>query len=274
MVYSSRLIVAALLLTIVVFQTGSANTQSPPAIPDGYGSTLGRDEIFHLANEYYRNGNLDKALNGYLYLVELGVSNGYLFYNLANTYFRNGFLGEAIVWYERASRYCPRDRDLQLNFEYAKSNLLDEEFRAPAYGGTVGFLQRLHRLLNVRESVIGLLILTWLFFAVLIALLLIRSDRWKSWLRLPCWLLGIAFVLCLFSTGWKIYHYEFVVEAIVVESAVEVKTGPNDSLSTSFSIHEGTKVRVVQEQGDWRRIVLPGESSFNGWVLEKAIRII
>ncbi len=267
--------IAILFTVLILWQDASTlESSSPLAIPQGYNTSLSREEIFNLANEYYRNGNLEKALDGYLYLADLGVSNGFLFYNLGNTFFRIGYLGKSILWYERAFRYLPRNEDLQRNYEYAKNNLLDEEFQVSDYGGTVGFLIDLHETFNLRESLLLTLTLLWLLVAVAIAMLLWKSQRVRNLFKIPCWIVAIAFTLSILSTGLKIYHHEFVKEAIVISSAVEVKTGPGETFSTSFSIHEGTKVRVVQDQEEWKRIVLPGNTSFNGWVMSNTIEII
>ncbi len=274
MALSFQYIMAWILLSSLWTQSAEIEKMNLPIIPEGYNTSLGRNEIFNLANEYYRNGNLGKALNGYVYLAELGVSNGYLFYNLGNTYFKLGDLGSSIVWYERALRYLPRYDDLLRNLEYARSKLVDEEFRSPEYGGTIGYLLQLHNMFNLKESLMITLILFWLFTLLLIGFVLLRMDRLRSWLRIPCWIVGIAFILSFLSTGQKIYQYEFVTEAIVLESALEVKTGPGDGFSTAFSIHEGTKVKLVQEEKHWRRIVLPGNESFNGWIPGDAICII
>lgn len=245
-----------------------------PVLSSDYPSGLDKDGIYKYANDFYLDNKPEKALEGYNYLYALGVRNGYLFYNLGNTYFRLGQLGKSMVWYERALRYLPRFHDLRVNYDYARNLLPDEEFRSPEYGGTLGFLTGIHEKVNLRECLWISLILMWLLSSLFIVRIFLPAQWRGAWLSVPCWIVGIAFILFCLSSTVKIIHYESVSEAVVMASAVEIKTGPGNDYSTSFSLHEGTKVQLVQEQGDWVRIVLPGNTSFTGWMPRSSTEVI
>ncbi|MGC9519082.1 MAG: hypothetical protein ACP5FP_05440 [Desulfuromonadaceae bacterium] len=244
------------------------------SLSSDYPAVLSKEEIYKLANNLYLNNQPEKALEGYLYLYDIGVRNGLLNYNIGNAYFRLGQLGKSILWYERAQRWLPRFRDLRVNHEYARGLIADEEFRGPEYGGTLGFLIAIHEKLNLRESLWITTLLFWLLSGLIIIRLLLPPARRGAWLSIPCWIVSLAFILFCLSSALRIYQHEYIQEAIVMASAVEVKTGPGDDFSTSFSLHEGTKVRWVQEQGGWVRILLPGNASFTGWLPESAAEAI
>ncbi len=180
-------------------------------------------------------------------------------------------MGNAILWYERASRYLTRFDDLHYNYEYARSKLADEEFRLPEPGGTVGFFLSLHNALNLNESLWFTAAMFWIFALVLACWIYVRSEQWKRWLRIPCWILGAAVILFISSTSVKLYQYEYVSTAIVMRPALDVKTGPGEDFSTNFTLHEGTQVRVVQRQNGWSRIIMPGKASFTGWIPDLSI---
>ena len=68
----------------------------------------------------------ERALLHYERLVrDDGVRNGKLYYNIGNTYFRLGDIGRAILSYERAALYMPRDGNVRANLEYARSRRID-----------------------------------------------------------------------------------------------------------------------------------------------------
>ncbi|MBN2330019.1 MAG: hypothetical protein JXR73_22960 [Candidatus Omnitrophica bacterium] len=252
----------------------SAENDSPPSLSSDYPAGLSKEEIYKHANDFYLDNQPEKALEGYLDLYDIGVRNGHLNYNIGNAYFRLGQLGKSILWYERALQWLPRFHDLRVNYEYARGLLADEEFRGPEYGGTLGFLIGVHRKLNLRESLWTTVFLFWILSGLFIMRLLLPAARRGAWLSIPCWIVSIAFILLCLSSALRIYQYEYIKEAVVMASAVEIKTGPGDDFSTSFSLHEGTKVRWVQEQGDWVRILLPGNASFTGWMPESAVEAI
>jgi len=242
--------------------------------PEEYTPSASNDELLQEANEAYRNNNLEKALSGYQYLVTQDIQNGYLFYNLGNTYFRMGELGPAILWYERALAYKPRYNDLRVNLNYARQQTVDEEFKGPSPGATARFFNNLHQSLNLRETLILTLIIFWIFIILIVLNLYLQNETWRGRFRIPCWIMGLVFIISLLSSGLKIYRYEFIKEAIIMDSAVEIKTAPSDEYSTAFTLHEGTTVIVKQRQNDWVRITLPGNQAFTGWVPDQSLEII
>ena len=120
------------------------------------------------AHRLYEEDRLDEAISAYRDLLASGASNGYLRYNRGNALFRRGKLGPAILEYERALRYLPRFGDLRHNLEYARGLTADEVLRPAQAEGALGFVQRLHGLLNLRESLVCVVCLWWILSAAII----------------------------------------------------------------------------------------------------------
>ncbi|MBI1389966.1 MAG: hypothetical protein GC154_16115 [bacterium] len=251
--------------------TGAASVN--PAT-SAYAVGAGPDEILRQANQYYHDGRFDAALTGYMTLAEGGAENGHLFFNIANTEFMLGRLGEAILWYERAQRYLPRDEDVRTNLQYARNQLVDEGFKPPKQNGTLGALLWVYDSFNIRELLKMGLFALWVAAMLASAMILIRSEAIRRWLRIPCWVALFAFILFVSCACARIYVYETVVEAVIVQSAVEVRTAPVADASTAFSLHEGTTVRIQQQQNDWVFVRLPGDASLNGWMKRDSLRVI
>ncbi|MBZ0256551.1 hypothetical protein K8I31_10840, partial [bacterium] len=226
------------------------------------------------ANELYRDNQIDKSITGYLYLTEHGSKNGYLFYNLGNAYFLQGQLGDAILWYERAQRYLPRFDDLKVNLNYAKNQIVDEITEPPQHNGTLGVFLWIYNSFNPNELAWIALMGLWLWVLSFSAQLWLGNANLKAWLRVPCWLGGLAFILFVSCAAAKVYYFETVDEGIVTASAVEIKTAPGPDFSTAFSLHEGAKVRIEQRQNDWVQIRLPGDAAFTGWMPSQSVQSI
>jgi uncharacterized protein YgiM (DUF1202 family) len=58
--------------------------------------------------------------------------------------------------------------------------------------------------------------------------------------------------------------------AIVFATQTEVKSEPNLRSTNAFTLHEGTKVLVLEETKDWKRIQLVDGKS--GWILAADVR--
>lgn len=221
------------------------------------------------AHRLYEEDRLNEAVSAYRELLASGVTNGYLRYNLGNGLFRQGKLGPAILEYERALRYLPRFGDLRHNLEYARGLTVDEVLRPSPPGGAMGFLVRLHGLLNLGESLVCVAGLWWILTVVVISGWFLKcADRLKLVRRV---VLGLL-VLGLASTGLKVTHARSVREGIVLAPTVEVKTGPGGDYSTTFGIHEGTKVRIEMGRGGWSYIRLP--NGFVGWMRIEDLGVI
>jgi SH3-like domain-containing protein len=60
--------------------------------------------------------------------------------------------------------------------------------------------------------------------------------------------------------------------ALILSPSVTVKSSPDDSGTDIFQLHEGTRVIIVDELGDWREIRISDGNQ--GWVrLSDLIRI-
>lgn len=60
--------------------------------------------------------------------------------------------------------------------------------------------------------------------------------------------------------------------AIIFNPSVTVKGSPDDSGTQLFLLHEGTKVKVIEELGDWYNIKLSDGNQ--GWLLKDEIEVI
>ena len=60
------------------------------------------EEGFFKANQAYKVGDFQEAIEEYLRLIRSGHGGGQIYYNLGNAYFRAGQVGRAILEYERA----------------------------------------------------------------------------------------------------------------------------------------------------------------------------
>ncbi|MEM9686153.1 MAG: SH3 domain-containing protein, partial [Bacteroidota bacterium] len=60
--------------------------------------------------------------------------------------------------------------------------------------------------------------------------------------------------------------------AIIFEKETEVRSEPNDRSEKVFLLHEGTKVNVKDELGEWKKIRLTDGKT--GWLPAKTLKEI
>ncbi|MDX2225774.1 MAG: tetratricopeptide repeat protein [Verrucomicrobiae bacterium] len=98
-----------LLLMLLMAGSLSLRAQSP-------------EQRFAAANSDFAYGRYPEAIRGYESLIGSKSLSAPVFFNLANAYFRNGQIGKAIVNYKRALLLAPRDPDLRANLGFTLKN--------------------------------------------------------------------------------------------------------------------------------------------------------
>lgn len=235
-----------------------------PALNAG-AQTNGWEELFFKANQAFKEGRYQDAIDGYGQLVRTGYENGHIYYNLGNSYFRLNRLGQSVLNYERALLYTPRDADLNFNLRHARDQLVDTvpEFQ--------GFISRTFFWINglsFHEMFWGFVILNILFWGILV-LRLFHHPEWTYYLFLVLlvfWLIGG------FSFGLKYYKTETDDRAVILEKEVNVLSGPNIHDTVLFKLHEGTIIHFERSEDGWSLVHLTDKK--RGWVKDSNIESI
>jgi SH3-like domain-containing protein len=66
----------------------------------------------------------------------------------------------------------------------------------------------------------------------------------------------------------------FRLEGVIVASEVNVTTSPDGQGETTFVLHSGGEVEIVEQRDRWIRLVLPDQSDNQGWVPASAVEKI
>jgi tetratricopeptide (TPR) repeat protein len=235
-------------------------------------SAVAQQSFFEEGNRQYQNGDYDSALNSYLQIFESGFESGTLYYNIGNCYFKQGDLGRSILFYERALALNPRDDDARVNLELARSLTADEITPLPGFWVLRVVDWWVHALSgSLLVAIVGLSYLVGT--TALVVVILSRRRLLEMWGR------GVAIVsgVLVLVFGVNMVALELrlgePVEAIVLADEVSVQSAPTDDLALQvFTIHEGTKMRIDQQSGDWAEIVLADGKV--GWVRVEVLEII
>ncbi|MYF91874.1 MAG: tetratricopeptide repeat protein [Gemmatimonadetes bacterium] len=224
---------------------------------------------YNEANALYRDGDFAAARRSYLAVVEAGVQDARLYYNLGNACFKSGKLGEAILWYERARRLLPHDEDIEANLRFA--NLVKKD-RDPQTEDGIGAL--------VAALVAAYFWPTFnqlsLLFAAAFFAVFVLGVRWLFAQTRPSALWLGGFLLCAGLSvgsalwlGMRLRHQAQTSEAIVTIAEAHARSGPDLEQTEVFVAHEGTKVRLVRQEGGWMLVRLA--NGLGGWMPAEAL---
>ena len=223
------------------------------------------------ADSLYTAEHYQEAAHQYEALLKQGVSSD-LYYNLGNCYYRMDDITRAVLNYERAQLLSPGDRDIRLNLQMARSKTIDKIVPE----SEMFFVTWYHSLVNLM-SVDGWarMALVSLVIAIILALAYLFSDL--IWLRKVGFFAGLLFLVMFALSNLFAYQQKqaFIERsgAIIIRSAVNVKSTPASNGTDLFILHEGTKVTITDAtMKEWREIrVADGKE---GWLQTKDLEII
>mgnify|MGYP002624222294 CR=1 FL=1 len=223
------------------------------------------------ADSAYVEGDYQRAVALYDSLLNEGVSYE-LYYNLGNAYYRMEDITHAVLCYERALQLAPGDADVRFNLQMARSMTIDKIVPE----SEMFFVTWYRSLVNMTSvDGWGYIALVMLGMALVLALLYLFSNI--VWLR-KLGFFGSLLSLLLFLLGnvmaWQQKHaMDSQKGAIIMESAVNVKSTPANNGTDLFILHEGTKVSIIDDtMRDWKEVrVADGKQ---GWIETKQIEVI
>jgi tetratricopeptide (TPR) repeat protein len=223
------------------------------------------------ADSAYVRGQYQEAIKGYEALLKQGASAD-LYYNLGNAYYRTENITRAVLNYERALLLSPSDRDIYFNLQLARSKTIDKITPEQEM-----FFVTWYRSLVNLASVDGWARTALLALALAIVLVLIYLFSERIWLRKVGFFGAMALiVLFVISNVFAHQQKELLMNrsgAIVISSAVTVKSTPAKQGADLFILHEGTKVTITDSSmKEWKEIRLADGKE--GWIESDKIELI
>ena len=224
---------------------------------------------FEKGNVLYQKGQYEQAIQAYESVLDSHQQSAELYFNLGNCYYKLNKVAPAIYNYEKALVLAPEDADITNNLKFAQKLTIDEVKDVPK----VGFVKLLRDFTGIYHFN------TWALISVVFGLLFLGffigyyfspSTRSK---RIFFFGMFVWIVSLLVSLGAAIFeknHFLNERPAIVFAEVIEVKSEPQKASPATFTLHEGTKVFVLETLGKWKKIQLTDGTE--GWIESPAIR--
>ena len=227
--------------------------------------------LWEKAGEAFAAGKWQNALNCYQMIEGEGLVSDDLYYNIGNTFLKLQDNAHAILYYERALKLNPSHADAAHNLEIVRQMTLDKIDEVPDFI-LVSWFHNLRQGLSANAwawITLGLLLLAGILLTVF------RSGAPRSLRKVSFILSCIVLVLAIFTFIFSLQQKRAVTRqdsAIVTAPVCSVKSSPAEGGKTVFVLHEGTKVRLLDDVGDWARIEIA--DGRQGWAQGSTFEII
>lgn len=225
-----------------------------------------------LGDSAYSQGRYDDAIRIYETVIENDGYSAALYYNLGNAYFRNNMLGKSILNYERALRIDPTDKDAKANLEFVLTRTKDEI--SDSY--ELFIVTWFKAIVNILGITVWSVMALVAFIVMLIALLLFFFNS-RAGIRKTAFAIAVLSIFVTIFANISASHiYNYMnddSEAIVMKEEAYLKSAPDNSGTELIKVHEGRKVRYVDDSmRDWKEVEL--EDGTVGWLPANAIERI
>ncbi len=229
------------------------------------------EELWSSANAAYSSADYATALADYQTILDKGLHSAALYYNLANAYYKSEQLGKAILYYNRALRLAPADEDIRHNLEYAEQMTKDSIEEIPEFVLTTWVHAVRGALSSTAWTIVSLIMLAT---ALVMALFYLLARR-MTLRKMGFYTMVVSILLFIFTSLFAWSEREMIVnskEAIIMTSAVSIKSSPDRAATELFVLHEGTKVSIGDEIGGWAEVRI--SDGRKGWIEQSRIEKI
>lgn len=229
------------------------------------------NHLFEKGKDHYRDGEYQNAIVAWEEILTHNEASANLYFNLGNAYYKQQQIGPAIYYYEKALQYAPNDSEIKNNLSFAENARIDiieplpQSVFSKWYQNVIGlFSYDGWAILSIIGS-LG-------FVALFLSYYFSHRERIKRIFFVAASIflivMGVSFAMASLSHR----QAERDRPAIIFAEEVEVKSEPSLSSSTIFQLHEGTKVQIIAEDGDWYRIRLADGK--DGWLTAQKVKTL
>ena len=229
------------------------------------------EQLFKEGNEQYKLSNYSEAISSYEKIEALGLISSTLYYNLGNCHYKLNQVASAIYNYEKALLLDPLNKDAQSNLVFAKRLTIDaiEEIPKTIFQKLDdAIVKKLSynewAIVNVVFSVLGTLLFLLFYFSF--------TPSKKRMFFVTSILSFLLLLVTLFFTIKEYTYSNTTVEAIIFSEETSVNNAPTDNSEKIFTLHEGTKVLVLDTVDNWKKIRISDGKT--GWIISDKIKTL
>lgn len=220
-------------------------------------------------NDYYKKENYKAAITSYESVLASGQESAELYFNLGNSYFKLHQVAPSIYNFEKALLLNPESTEAKINLDYAKKLRIDDIKELPK----VGF----SKLIQDFTSSYSYDTWAWISVSLAFGFLLFFigyffSDKAiiKRTFFTGMFILLVAIFVTILAAFLEKRFSEKNRPAIVFAEITLLKNEPKISGKTLFTIHEGSKVYVLEVKENWKKVELTDETV--GWIESSSIK--
>jgi len=220
-------------------------------------------------NNFYKNEQYENAVDAYKKALHSDYQSAEVYFNLGNAYYKLRQVAPAIYNYEKALQIKPNDSEIKTNLKYAQQMTIDDIQAIPK----VGFSNMLKSFVSILPydswAWLGVILFFAMFLFFVGYYLAQSSVQKRAFFALVFVCFGFGAISTYAGFKNKALSKKDIYAIVFAESA-EVVSEPKKNADLAFTLHEGTKVSVLESNETWSKIMIADGK--RGWILDKDIK--
>ncbi len=242
-----------------------------------------------IARQLYDSGDFRQAADAFLSIAKVDGESPELLFNIANSYAQAGDLGYAILYYSRANRLDPSNKEIKNNLAYFASKVEDSN-RAELRGKKISvapdhetFFQSVNRIICAEVAPNVWAILAAILFIITLGAVVIylfcsgiRLRKVGFFGGILTFFVTIFFIIFAFMSA---SYYDSHDKAVLMTYKTELLIEPSsDAKPATNQLCQGTRFDIIAEESDvegrptWYKVRL--NSDIEGWLRASDLAII
>ena len=223
------------------------------------------------ADSAYAQADYEAAVKLYCELAEKNPTTD-VCYNLGCAYYRIDDIAHSVLWFERALKLSPSDKDVLFNLEMVRTKTIDKIIPQHEF-----ILFTYFRIMTNWFSLRTWTTIALLSFVLMLVCLLVFWASGSVTVRKLTFSSAIVLLLLtILSNVCAMQQRNFKqshTSGIITTPAVTVKSTPADNGNDLFVLHEGSKVEILDSSlKEWCEVSI--DDGKIGWVPKKAFDFI
>lgn len=234
-------------------------------------SVAQNQDLFEEGNSLYNNGKYAEAIDKYQAILENEKQSAELYFNLGNAHYKLNHIAPSVYYYEKALQLAPNDRDIKNNLAFAQNMTIDAIQKVPELGFSK-FIRQAINALNFDSWAILSVVFMVLFVTSFLIYYFTDFTNKKRFMFIGS-LVSVLFCVLFLVFAFKKYNIDKKDNpAIVFAQESFVRTEPNLTSLEAFTLHEGTKVQVLDTVNNWKKIIIADGKT--GWIVSDDIKLL
>ena len=170
---------------------------------------------------------------------------------------------------EKAKQLNPKDEDIQVNSAFAQNMTIDAIENLPE-SQIAQFQKSLFGVFSFSTWSVLTVLLLWVFVGLFLGYLFFKSAQLKRSFFFSAMLVLLVFITSFFVTFTIDQQDKKTQYAILFSDQIDIWSEPNLQGDLLFTLHEGTKVQLLDKLEEWQKIRIANGSE--GWIRNASLR--